>query len=127
MTPLPGTRLFEQLSSEGRICFDRYPEDWVHYSLGSLVFRLKGRSVAEFVSGWKRTIDSVYSRGRILKRTVGALFHTMHISSAYVTWRLNGAYRRAYINSSFYKNPQLEGLVRCSADECDRAPSDPTP
>jgi radical SAM superfamily enzyme YgiQ (UPF0313 family) len=110
MTPLPGTRLFEQLTSEGRITFNHYPEDWIHYSLGSLVFRLKGRSAADFAAGWKRTIDSIYSRGRILKRTVGALFRTMRLSSAYVSWRLNGAYRSAYLNSTFYNNPRIEEL-----------------
>jgi radical SAM superfamily enzyme YgiQ (UPF0313 family) len=111
MTPLPGTKLFEQLTREDRIVFNRYPDDWIQYSLGTLVYRLKGASPAEFAAGWKRMIDFIYSKHKVMRRTVGTLFRTMHLSSAYVSWRLNNAYRHAYLNSSFYRNPPLEALA----------------
>lgn len=110
MTPLPGTKLFDQMTREGRIVFNRYPEDWIQYSLGSLVYRPSDVSPAKFAAGWKRMIDSVYSKKAVMKRTIGTLFRTRHFSSAYVSWRLNNAYRRAYLNSSFYRNPPLEAL-----------------
>ncbi len=43
-------------------------------------------------------------------RVVGTLFRTMHLSSAYVSWRLNRAYRQAYLDSSFYRDPPIEAL-----------------
>jgi radical SAM superfamily enzyme YgiQ (UPF0313 family) len=33
LTPLPGTRLWERMASEGRIALDTFPEDWRHYTL----------------------------------------------------------------------------------------------
>ena len=31
LTPLPGTRLWDQMKSEGRIALDTFPEDWKYY------------------------------------------------------------------------------------------------
>ena len=33
LTPLPGTRLWDQMKSEGRIALNAYPEDWRYYTL----------------------------------------------------------------------------------------------
>jgi hypothetical protein len=35
LTPLPGTRLWDQMKAEGRILLDRFPEDWKYYTLTS--------------------------------------------------------------------------------------------
>jgi radical SAM superfamily enzyme YgiQ (UPF0313 family) len=39
LTPLPGTRLWDQLKSEDRITLDRFPEDWRYYTLNFPVAR----------------------------------------------------------------------------------------
>jgi radical SAM superfamily enzyme YgiQ (UPF0313 family) len=41
LTPLPGTRLWDQMKSEGRIALDRFPEDWKYYTLTFPVARYK--------------------------------------------------------------------------------------
>jgi len=33
LTPLPGTRLWQRMKSEGRIAANHYPRDWEHYTL----------------------------------------------------------------------------------------------
>jgi len=116
MTPLPGTRLFERLSREGRIVFANYPEDWIHYNLASLVFQPQGRSAASFASGWKDLVDSTYSNGQILKRGLTTLATTQRLSSVYLTYKLARGYRDAYRNTSFYKHPWLAAFESRSED-----------
>jgi radical SAM superfamily enzyme YgiQ (UPF0313 family) len=41
LTPLPGTRLWDQMAAEGRIALDRFPEDWQYYTLTFPVARYK--------------------------------------------------------------------------------------
>ena len=110
ITPLPGTALFEQLTAEERIVFDDYPEDWVHYSLGSLVFHPKDRSPEEIAAGWKLMIDRVYSKAAMRKRFFYSLFRTKRLSAAYFSYQLNKAYRQAYLDSRFYSDPPLEAF-----------------
>ncbi|MCK4235533.1 MAG: radical SAM protein, partial [Candidatus Krumholzibacteria bacterium] len=110
ITPLPGTTLFEQLAAEERIVFDNYPEDWVHYSLGSLVFHPKDRSPEEIAAGWKLMIDRVYSKAAMRKRFFYSLFRTKRFSAAYFSYKLNKAYRQAYLDSGFYSDPPLEAF-----------------
>src|ERR1035437_9464626 len=45
LTPLPGTRLWEQMKSEGRIALDTFPEDWKCYTLTFPVARYKHLSL----------------------------------------------------------------------------------
>jgi radical SAM superfamily enzyme YgiQ (UPF0313 family) len=44
LTPLPGTRLWDQMRSEDRIALDTYPEDWRYYTLTFPVARYRGLS-----------------------------------------------------------------------------------
>ncbi len=44
LTPLPGTRLWDQMKTEDRIALDRFPEDWKYYTLTFPVARYKNLS-----------------------------------------------------------------------------------
>jgi len=41
LTPLPGTRLWDQMKSEDRIALNAYPEDWRYYTLTFPVARYR--------------------------------------------------------------------------------------
>ena len=45
LTPLPGTRLWDQMTSEDRIGLDTFPEDWKYYTLTFPVARYKHLSL----------------------------------------------------------------------------------
>ncbi len=66
LTPLPGTRLHEQMARQDRI-IDR---NWAKYTCGEVVFRPKLMSVDQLQSGyyWARKETSSY--GSILRRTL---------------------------------------------------------
>ena len=69
LTPLPGTRLWDQMQAEDRIVLNDFPRDWSRYTMGFPVARYKrlsmGASIAEVESSnecfysWRRTVRRV--------------------------------------------------------------------
>jgi radical SAM superfamily enzyme YgiQ (UPF0313 family) len=69
LTPLPGTRLYTRLLSEGRL-FE--PDWWLRgYPPDTLLFQPKNMTAEEFLSGYARLTRQTYSFGSMLKRFFG--------------------------------------------------------
>ncbi|HOJ31333.1 MAG TPA: DUF4070 domain-containing protein, partial [bacterium] len=66
LTPLPGTRLYEQLDQQGRI-FDR---DWAKYTCGEVVFKPKLLSVDQLQEGYYHARRRISSYNSIFRRTI---------------------------------------------------------
>jgi radical SAM superfamily enzyme YgiQ (UPF0313 family) len=74
LTPLPGTRLWDQMKSEGRIALDRFPEDWKYYTLTFPVARYKNLSLSGIIEEMMFCNREFYSMSRILRRLWGNLW-----------------------------------------------------
>jgi radical SAM superfamily enzyme YgiQ (UPF0313 family) len=74
LTPLPGTRLWDQMKSEGRIALDRFPEDWKYYTLTFPVARYKNLSLGDIIEEMMFCNREFYSMPRILRRLSGNLW-----------------------------------------------------
>ena len=70
LTPLPGTRLWEQMESEDRIVADNFPEDWQYYTLTFPVGRYKHLSRADGLREMELCNRRFYSATRIISRFV---------------------------------------------------------
>ena len=68
LTPLPGTRLWEQMKSEDRIAIDMFPEDWKYYTLTFPVARYKHFSLDAIIEEMLSCDRDFYSISRILRR-----------------------------------------------------------
>ncbi|HUT09074.1 MAG TPA: radical SAM protein [Thermoguttaceae bacterium] len=68
LTPLPGTRLWDQMKAEGRIALDSFPEDWKYYTLTFPVARYKHLSLDGIIKEMISCDRSFYSMPRILHR-----------------------------------------------------------
>jgi radical SAM superfamily enzyme YgiQ (UPF0313 family) len=68
LTPLPGTRLWDQMRSAGRIALDAYPEDWEYYTLNFPVARYKHFSLDGIFQEMMSCNWDFYSMPRILRR-----------------------------------------------------------
>ncbi len=68
LTPLPGTRLWDQMKSEERVPLDNFPEDWEYYTLTFPVARYKHLSLDEIIKEMLTCNRRFYSLPRILKR-----------------------------------------------------------
>ncbi len=69
LTPLPGTELFAQLDSEGRI-FDK---DWKKYDFANVVFQPKQMSPETLQDGFRWVQSKYYSRSSVARRIWRAL------------------------------------------------------
>jgi radical SAM superfamily enzyme YgiQ (UPF0313 family) len=74
LTPLPGTRLWNQMKSEDRIALDRFPEDWKYYTLTFPVARYKHLSLDGIIEEMLSCNREFYSVPRILHRLWGNLW-----------------------------------------------------
>jgi radical SAM superfamily enzyme YgiQ (UPF0313 family) len=68
LTPLPGTRLWDQMKAEDRILLDDFPGDWAHYTLGFPVARYKHLSVDDSIDEVDTCNREFYSMPRIMRR-----------------------------------------------------------
>ena len=74
LTPLPGTRLWDQMKSEDRIALNRFPEDWKYYTLTFPVARYRHLSLAGAIQEMITCDRGFYSMPRILRRVCSSLW-----------------------------------------------------
>jgi len=68
LTPLPGTRLWDQMKSEERLVLDAFPEDWKYYTLTFPVARYKHLSLKGVIEEMLACSRRFYSLPRIMNR-----------------------------------------------------------
>ena len=61
LTPLPGTRLWDQMNAENRIVLNEFPKDWEHYTLGFPVARYKRLSLDDSIDEMDTCDSEFYS------------------------------------------------------------------
>jgi len=71
LTPLPGTRLWKKMESEGRIAVNSFPNDWKYYTLTFPVARYKQLSWNDIIKEKRYCDKAFYSTKRILSRLRG--------------------------------------------------------
>lgn len=74
LTPLPGTRLWDQMREDGRIALTGFPEDWKYYTLTYPVARYANLSLAAAIREMISCNRRFYSIPRILRRMCTNVF-----------------------------------------------------
>ncbi|MBN1763891.1 MAG: B12-binding domain-containing radical SAM protein [Sedimentisphaerales bacterium] len=75
LTPLPGTRLWDRMKSEGRIAFDTFPQDWKYFTLTFPVAQYKHLSLESVIEEMISCDRDFYSMSHILQRVSRNLWH----------------------------------------------------
>jgi radical SAM superfamily enzyme YgiQ (UPF0313 family) len=68
LTPLPGTRLWDQMNSDGRLALNTFPEDWKYYTLTYPVSQYTNLSLDAIIQEMIACNRNFYSMPRILRR-----------------------------------------------------------
>ena len=97
LTPLPGTRLWDQMKEQGRIVLDTFPEDWKYYTLTFPAARYKHLSLDAITDEMSACDQAFYSMPHILRRVWGSL------------WARRQPLISLVGNLSYRKNLQLSG------------------
>jgi len=74
LTPLPGTRLWKKMESQGRITAKSFPNDWKYYTLTFPVARYKQLSWDDIIKEVEYCGETFYSIQRIVSRLCGNLW-----------------------------------------------------
>jgi radical SAM superfamily enzyme YgiQ (UPF0313 family) len=74
LTPLPGTRLWDQMKSQDRIALDAFPDDWKYYTLTFPVARYKQLSLDGIIEEMISCDRTFYSVPPILHRVWRSLW-----------------------------------------------------
>lgn len=75
LTPLPGTRLWEEMKSKNRIAANVFPEDWKYYTLTYPVAKYKNLSWTDIIRENEDCSCSFYSYSNITRRVISNLCH----------------------------------------------------
>ena len=75
LTPLPGTRLWDQMKSQGRIPLDVFPQDWKYYTLTYPVARYKHLSLDGIIREMISCNETFYSVPGIFRRVCSSFWH----------------------------------------------------
>jgi len=72
LTPLPGTRLWDQMVLEDRVAANNFPQDWRYYTLGFPTARYKQFSWSDILEEMRNCDRSFYSLRRVACRVAGS-------------------------------------------------------
>ncbi|MHC4537167.1 MAG: B12-binding domain-containing radical SAM protein [Planctomycetota bacterium] len=78
LTPLPGTRLWDQMKAEGRIALNNFPGDWRYYSFTFPVAQYMHFSREGIIEEMISCNGTFYSRSRIMRRIWDSLWQQRH-------------------------------------------------
>lgn len=102
-TPLPGTQLWHELSSNKRIIKQNYPEDWDDYRLTKLVFKPERMSIEDVYEGFTYLRLKYFGLWQRIVRTLSTFFVTKNLTTTIIAYKINESYRKAFIISDHYK------------------------
>jgi radical SAM superfamily enzyme YgiQ (UPF0313 family) len=96
LTPLPGTKLWDKMKTEGRIILDSFPHDWQYYTLTFPMARYAHLSLDESIDEMLCCGQQFYSVHNIMSRIWGNL------------WRWRKPFITVVANFSYRSNLRLD-------------------
>ncbi|MFQ6100355.1 MAG: B12-binding domain-containing radical SAM protein [Anaerolineae bacterium] len=93
LTPLPGTRLFSQLQSEGRLLYTDFPQDWDHYDMTEVTHRPQGMTPETLSQTMRECNRRMYGWPVLVHKAMRTLRETRDRIAAMFAWQSNINYR----------------------------------
>jgi radical SAM superfamily enzyme YgiQ (UPF0313 family) len=93
LTPLPGTRLFEQLQDEGRLLYTDFPRDWERYDMGETVHQPRGMTPETLAQVMGESSRRMYAWPVLARKAMRTLWATRNPTATMFAWQSNINYR----------------------------------
>jgi len=94
LTPLPGTKMFDRLRSEGRMLPLDWPKDWERHTFTETVYQPQRMSARELDEAIYELRYAAAQRPWVLKRAFRSLVRTRSLSTAAFVWGMNRGWKR---------------------------------
>lgn len=111
-TPLPGTKLYQKLLSEGRILDLDYPKAWKEYRFTRMLYEPTTMSIEEVYQGFTYLREIYFGFWQTLKRTINTLLVTRNLITTVMAYKFNSSFRKIYMNSEHRKIYNHAGIKR---------------
>ena len=93
LTPLPGTRLYNELKQDNRLIYKKYPKDWNFYDMAHLTYNVNKLSNEDFLKSQQKYTKKLYSRFSLFKKFLTTWIHCRSIQTAMWAYNSNKNYR----------------------------------
>ncbi len=101
LTPLPGTRLFNDYQKNNRLIYANFPQDWDLYDMGSLTYSIKKLENEEFLKTLNNCSKKLYSRRTLYLKFLKTWIHSKSIETALWAYSSNKNYRNVSLSNQF--------------------------
>jgi len=112
LTPLPGTRVREDLIKENRMIPEIFPEAWDNYRFSRINFIPFSMTSEEIYEGYAYLKNSYFSFWETLKRTFFTLTSTKSLTTTAISYALNQSYKKAFMDSDNFHFAKRKGLEK---------------
>lgn len=99
LTPLPGTRLFEQLCDEGRLLYADFPHDWDRYDMTEVIHHPQGMSPEALAEAMGESNRRMYGWPVLARKAARTFLETRDPVAAMFAWNSNINYRNVAFGS----------------------------
>ena len=93
LTPLPGTRLFDQLRDEGRLLYTDFPRDWDRYDMGEVTHQPRCMTPEMLAHVMGEAGRRTYAWPVLVRKAARTLWETRNPIAAMFAWQSNVNYR----------------------------------
>jgi radical SAM superfamily enzyme YgiQ (UPF0313 family) len=103
LTPLPGTRLMEELQRKGLLLYEQFPEDWDKYRFSYVVHRPTGVDPETIYQGNNYIKNRIYSFPTYPYRIIKSMLSLRNPVNFYSCYKANKAYKKGWLNAHYYR------------------------
>lgn len=112
LTPLPGTKLMEQLQNKGRLIFQDFPEDWQKFRFSFMVHQPEGVDPDTIYTADNYIKNRLYSFPTYQYRIFKSALHLRNLQNLFATFKFNKALKKSWQNSQYYQNYPFRFQIR---------------
>jgi radical SAM superfamily enzyme YgiQ (UPF0313 family) len=103
LTPLPGTRLMEQLQEENRLIYQNFPEDWDKYRFSYMVHQPKGIDIDTIYIGNNYIKDRIFTFPMYWHRLLKSFVNIRNMTNFLAVYKANQAYKKGWLGSHYHR------------------------
>ncbi len=93
LTPLPGTRLFDQLQNQDRLLYTDFPQDWDRYDMTEVVHQPKGMIPESLTQAMHESNERMYAWPVLMRKAMRTFRETRNPMATMFAWQSNRNYR----------------------------------
>jgi radical SAM superfamily enzyme YgiQ (UPF0313 family) len=105
LTPLPGTKLMQELEAEKRLLHQDFPKDWDKYRFSHIVHKVLGTTSDKVYSGNNRLKKQIYTFPVYQYRMLKSALKLRNFTNFYVVYKMNQAMKKGWLNSHYKDRP----------------------